>query len=69
MVNMWETDTYHDQKASMKPNQEKKKTRPYLLTGFRIGTCRALPVMGLTSGAEIMALKIPMVSIWDCLGY
>ena len=30
--------TYHDQKAIMKPNHEKKKTRPYLLIGLRNGT-------------------------------
>lgn len=42
--------THQDQKANRKPNQEKKKTRPYLFTGFKTGTDRAFLVMGLTSG-------------------
>lgn len=53
-------ETYHDQNANMKPNHEKKKTRPYLLTGLKMGTERAFWLMGLTSGAETMALKIDM---------
>lgn len=53
--------TYHDQNASIKPNHEKKKTRPYLLKGFRTGTVRAFLLMGLTSGSEYMALKTPIL--------
>lgn len=35
----------------MNPNQEKKKTRPYRLRGFRPGIERAFRLTGLTSGA------------------
>jgi hypothetical protein len=35
----------------MKPDQEKKKVRPYLSTGLRMGIERAFLLMGLTSGA------------------
>lgn len=48
----------------MKPNHEKKKTRPYLLMGLNIGTERAFLLIGLTSGAEYMALKRPMVCVY-----
>ena len=43
--------TYHDQKAIMKPNHEKKNTRPYTLIGFKPGMDRALRLTGLTTGA------------------
>lgn len=42
---------YHDRNAIMKPNVEKKKVRPYLLTGLNTGTERALWFNGLTFGA------------------
>ena len=42
---------YQLQNATKKPNQEKKKTRPYLLIGFNKGKERAFLLMGLTSGA------------------
>ena len=42
---------YHDQKATKKPNHEKKNTRPYMLTGLNMGIDRALWLIGLTSGA------------------
>lgn len=44
--------TYQDKKATKKPNHEKKKVRPYLLMGLRIGIDLAFLVMGLTSGAS-----------------
>jgi hypothetical protein len=34
----------------MKPDQEKKNVRPYLLRGFSIGIERAFKLIGLTSG-------------------
>lgn len=43
--------TYHDQKAMKNPRYEKKKTRPYLSTGLKIGMDFAFFVMGFTSGA------------------
>lgn len=54
--------THHDQKAIKNPNHEKKKTRPYLLTGFRAGIERAFWLMGLISGCahRYEALK-PMI--------
>jgi len=36
----------------MKPNHEKKNTRPYMLMGLKRGIARALRVMGFTSGAR-----------------
>lgn len=45
----------------MNPNHEKKKTRPYLLTGFNTGMVRAFELIGLTTGAETMALKKPIL--------
>jgi hypothetical protein len=42
---------YHDRKAIRKPNQEKKKVRPYLLMGLRMGMDRAFLLIGLVSGA------------------
>lgn len=35
----------------MKPDQEKKNVRPYLLMGFRMGMERAFLLIGLISGA------------------
>ena len=43
----------HDRKATMKENQEKKNTLPYLSRGLSIGMDRALSVTGFTSGAPI----------------
>lgn len=45
-------DTYQERNATKNPDHEKKKVRPYLLSGFRIGIERALRLMGLTSGAS-----------------
>lgn len=42
---------YHDQKAIMKPNHEKKNTLPYLLNGLSIGMDLAFLLTGFTSGA------------------
>lgn len=44
-------NAYHDRKAIMKPNQEKKNVRPYLSTGLRTGMERAFLLIGLISGA------------------
>ena len=43
--------SYHDRNATMNPNQVKKKVRPYLSNGFRIGMDLALRLIGLTTGA------------------
>ena len=43
---------YQAQKAIMKPSHEKKKTRPCLSKGLRIGTLRAFLVTGLSAGAR-----------------
>jgi hypothetical protein len=43
--------TYHERKAIMKPDQEKKNVRPYLLSGLRIGIERAFLLIGFTCGA------------------
>ena len=53
---------YHDQKATKKPNQEKKKTRPYWLNGFKAGMVRAFLLMGLTTGAD-HRLETPMFKV------
>lgn len=42
---------YHAQKAIIKPNHEKKNTRPYWLIGLRTGTARAFLFTGLIAGA------------------
>lgn len=47
----------HDKKATKKPSQENKNTRPYLLNGFKIGTDKALYVRGLISGAAKRRVK------------
>jgi hypothetical protein len=44
--------SYHDQNAMKKPRYEKKKTRPYLLTGLKTGIDLAFMLCGLTSGAD-----------------
>ena len=36
----------------MKPNQEKKNTRPYMLIGLKKGIERAFRLIGFTSGAS-----------------
>lgn len=43
--------TYHDQKATKKPNHAKLNTRPYMLMGLKTGIERALRLTGLMSGA------------------
>ena len=54
---------HHDQKAIMKPNQEKKNTRPCILITLNSGIERALPLTGLSSGFanNIIGLK-PILS-------
>jgi hypothetical protein len=42
---------YQDMKATMNPHQEKKKTRPYTLNGFKAGIDLAFLLIGLSSGA------------------
>ena len=42
--------TYQDKKAIMKPNQEKKNTRPYTVMGLSIGIDRAFLLIGFTAG-------------------
>jgi len=42
---------YHDQNAIMKPNHEKKNTRPYMLNGLRAGILLAFLLTGFTRGA------------------
>jgi hypothetical protein len=37
--------------ATINPHQEKKKTRPYTLNGFKPGIDLAFLLIGLTSGA------------------
>lgn len=54
---------YQDQKAIKKPNQEKKKTLPYLLKGLRIGMERAFPLTGLISGACQSVWTLNMVKL------
>jgi hypothetical protein len=49
----------------MKPNQEKKKTRPYILIGFRPGMERALWLMGLTTGAVQRVVGLNMMALED----
>ena len=50
-----------DMKHTMKkPNQAKKKTRPYLLKGLSRGMERAFLLMGFTSGADHRE-EIPMM--------
>jgi hypothetical protein len=44
-------NAYHDQKAIKKPIHEKKKTRPYWLTGLKTGMDLAFLLYGLSSGA------------------
>lgn len=59
---------YHDQKAIMKPNHEKKKTRPYLLKGLRIGIVSAFLLTGLTRGAfqkVVMSKPIVLAGLCD----
>lgn len=42
---------YQAQNATMKPNHEKKKTRPYTFHTLNMGIDRALRLTGLISGA------------------
>ena len=53
--------SHHDQKAMKKPNHEKKNTRPYMLMTFRMGTERALWLIGLTSGAFHSSATLTML--------
>lgn len=55
---------YHDQNATINPNHEKKKVRPYVVdTGLRNGIDRALWLIGLTSGARQSSAKVSMTAI------
>lgn len=48
----------------MKPNQEKKKTRPYTLMGLSIGIERAFLLIGLISGAVHSTFGLnPMMTV------
>lgn len=50
---------YHDQKAIMNPNQEKKNVRPYVVEiGLKKGIERAFWLTGLTSGARQRSEKV-----------
>jgi hypothetical protein len=53
---------HHDQNAMKNPNQEKKNTRPYMLMTFRMGTERALWLIGLTSGASHSSETLTMLT-------
>jgi hypothetical protein len=56
--------TYQDQKAMKKPIHEKKKTRPYLLTGLKTGIDLAFLLYGLRSGAaQSLFTAKPIVKI------
>lgn len=52
----------HDRNATINPNQEKKKTRPYLSTGFSTGIDLALQLMGLISGVATNS-RIELVKV------
>ncbi|EGX94031.1 hypothetical protein CCM_02302 [Cordyceps militaris CM01] len=59
---------YQAQKASMKPIQEKKKTRPYMSTGLRTGMLRAFLLTGHTSGAAQRAEKLKRgMAVTNCV--
>ncbi len=62
---------YQDQNATKKPNHAKKKTRPYMLTGFRPGIERALRLTGLTTGAfhSVVGSNILRSARWIRLCY
>jgi hypothetical protein len=55
---------YHDQKAIMKPNHEKKKVRPYVVEmGLKKGIDRAFWLTGLTSGARQRSEKVSILKV------
>jgi hypothetical protein len=62
---------YHDQKAIMKPNQEKKNTLPYMLKGLRAGIDLAFLLTGFTNGAchrvagENMVVLLLLLLLWS----
>jgi len=58
--------SYQDQKAMKKPNQEKKNTRPYWLTGFKTGIDLAFLLIGFSSGAFQRALMENMIDRSFC---
>lgn len=61
---------YHDQKAIMKPNQEKKKVRPYVVDmGLRKGIERAFWLIGFTSGARQSFVKVSILSVLSPVEY
>jgi hypothetical protein len=62
------TNAYHDQKATKKPNHEKKKTRPYMLRTLKKGTDRALWLIGLTSGALKSTLGLNILAVGPSKG-
>ena len=55
-------EAYQDQNATKKPNQAKKKTRPYMLKGFKPGMERALRLTGLTTGAFHSVVRSSILS-------
>ena len=62
MCNRIEVSTYQAQNASMKPNHEKKKTRPYMSKGLKNGKLLAFLLIGLTLGAlHRRVISNPMV--------
>lgn len=59
--------TYQDQNAIMKPNQEKKKTRPWTHRTLNIGTVLAFLLIGLHSGeVQRVAQLKPMMAMMRC---
>lgn len=57
---------YQAQNAIMKPNHEKKKTRPYILTTLNTGNARAFLLTGLISGALTRSASVnprPMLQV------
>jgi hypothetical protein len=55
---------YHDQKAIMKPNHEKKNVRPYVVEiGLKKGIDRAFWLTGLTSGARQRSEKVSILKV------
>lgn len=58
----WDNIPYHDQKAIMKPNHEKKNVRPYVVEmGLKKGIDRAFWLTGLTSGARQRSEKVSIL--------
>lgn len=56
---------YHAQKEIMNPNQEKKNTRPYMLTTLSIGTVLAFLLTGFIFGAFTRSENVKGSPIFD----